>query len=235
MVHFYVDDGLHAHPKARRVPLSAMGLWVMAGSWSADQLTEGHVPDWFVNGFGNAGNKAAEALVIARLWRPFTHKEYGPGFQFHDWARINTKTKAVVEAERAANAERQKRLRNKQSNASSNGVTNTVDNGVSNDTQSSPVHVYDDQDLNMSGRSNQTEDRQTGNWPAQVERIIELIRDECGRTIDQLGAAAVILHIDKRRGPKSDPIKSPLSYFTTTIHKHSFEFQQFVDEEGLAL
>jgi hypothetical protein len=72
------------------------------------------------------------------------------------------------------------------------------------------------------------------NWQQQLDRVMDLIRDECGRSIDELGAGRVIEYIGKRRGDKTDPIRSPLAYFARTIRQHTFEFQQFVDEEGLA-
>lgn len=41
MAWFKVDDKLHSHPKLYRASLRAMGLWVLAGSWCSDQLTDG--------------------------------------------------------------------------------------------------------------------------------------------------------------------------------------------------
>lgn len=44
MAWFKVDDKLHSHPKRYRASLRAMGLWVLAGSWCSDQLTDGVIP-----------------------------------------------------------------------------------------------------------------------------------------------------------------------------------------------
>ena len=42
---FKVDDKLHDHRKARKAGKAAMGVWVLAGSWSMDNETDGFVPD----------------------------------------------------------------------------------------------------------------------------------------------------------------------------------------------
>jgi len=108
MTWFLVDDGFHSHSKARKVAArcpAALGLWVIAGSWSSKNLTDGFIPDddlpWLLPG---AETLAAE-LVSARLWR-----RVKGGHQFHDWGDCN-KTKVQVMAERAAARERMQRLR----------------------------------------------------------------------------------------------------------------------------
>lgn len=101
---FKVDDTLGTHPKARAAGNPAMGLWVMAGSWSAQQLTDGHVPEWFVGGFRN-GPRDAAALVAAGLWSPTLE-----GWEFHEWDQANP-TRADVLAEREARRARTARWR----------------------------------------------------------------------------------------------------------------------------
>lgn len=81
---FRVDDGWHSHPKVVPVPLAARGLWVTAGTWAADQLTDGFVPQAMLRAWG-ATSRHAEALVAAGLW---TRSERD-GFQFHDWSVYN--------------------------------------------------------------------------------------------------------------------------------------------------
>lgn len=76
---FKVDDRLAMHPKVMRAGLAAMGLWVRAGSWSAQNLTDGHIPADLLASFG-AKRQHAEALVKAGLW------DVDPeGWRFHDW------------------------------------------------------------------------------------------------------------------------------------------------------
>lgn len=94
---FKVDDKLHSHSKRHAAGPRAMGLWVIAGSWSADQLTDGHVPRHMVAALGFT-TRDASALVTAGLWRI-----EGDGWRFHDWQAMNP-TRQQVEDQRAANA-----------------------------------------------------------------------------------------------------------------------------------
>jgi hypothetical protein len=103
---FKVDDGFHSHPKAFRSGTAALGLWVRAGSWAANQLTDGFVPTEVVRMYGTAA--MAKALVAAELWT----KTDG-GYQFHQWSEDGRQpTRQQVETERAAARERMKKRRN---------------------------------------------------------------------------------------------------------------------------
>ncbi|PYY32374.1 hypothetical protein [Curtobacterium sp. MCBD17_030] len=78
-----VDDGLHSARKVIRIPrqrrMSAMGLWVMAATWCADNLTDGLIEDHEVDELGGTEEEAA-ALVACGLWLRTDN-----GYQFHDW------------------------------------------------------------------------------------------------------------------------------------------------------
>lgn len=76
---FRVDDQLAFHRKALFAGNAAMGLWVRAGSWSAQFLTDGSIPSAIVRSLGS--KKQAEKLVEAGLWC----KE-PDGYSFHQWA-----------------------------------------------------------------------------------------------------------------------------------------------------
>jgi len=96
---FKVDDGMWSHPKVLACPLAALGLWVRAGSWCAQQLTDGAVPRTALAMLGGRPRDAA-ALVDAGLWIVD-----GDGWRFHDWQTYQP-TRAAVEADRAAVAAR---------------------------------------------------------------------------------------------------------------------------------
>lgn len=132
---FKVDDSLHSHPKTRRAGLAAMGLWVVAGSYCSQYVTEGFVPNWFVSGQRN-GHKIAASIVAAGLWDKAS-KDGEQGYQFHDWEHFQM-TKDEVEADRAHNRERQRRHRAKQREGRRNAVTNAVTNGETNGGSNGP-------------------------------------------------------------------------------------------------
>lgn len=103
MVWFKVDDTLAFHSKVMMAGNSAMGLWVRAGSWSSQHLTDGFVPAHVALAIGVAAE--VEHLVAAGLW---THVE--GGFLFHEWEQVNP-TAEEVTAQRKLKSERQQRWR----------------------------------------------------------------------------------------------------------------------------
>ena len=94
---FKVDDKLHDHRKARKAGKAAMGVWVLAGSWSMDNETDGFVPDDVLMRWGTEAD--ARKLVAAGLWdrESFQGEE---GHRFHDWSRFQPSA-AVTAAKRA--------------------------------------------------------------------------------------------------------------------------------------
>jgi hypothetical protein len=115
---FWVDDKLHDHHKARRAGVEAMGLWVLAGSWCAEQRAadaDGFVPaDVAYRWGGRKTDALAERLVDAGLWEPATVRGED-GWRFHDWTGDDgvgwQKSLETVESERTAARERMRRLR----------------------------------------------------------------------------------------------------------------------------
>lgn len=151
---FKVDDGLHAHPKAIKAG-DAMALWVVAGSWCADQLTDGFIPGYMVDRLSTNGSAHAVVLHRVGLW-DLAERDGEAGFEFHDWAEMQPSRQQVRE-DRAATAARQKRWREARrearngaaggpagstrrvTDAVSNGVTDGVSDGVSSTvTNASP-------------------------------------------------------------------------------------------------
>ena len=109
MTWFKVDDKLHSNSKVRKVLAvepAALSLWVVAGSWSSDSLTDGFVPDHQLPWLIPAGaEQLALQLVTARLWR-----RVRGGYQFHEWdadgdGTKRNPTKIEVEEERRKKAD----------------------------------------------------------------------------------------------------------------------------------
>lgn len=99
---FYVDDNFAASDPVMRMPrtrrAAAVGLWTLAGTWSARFLKDGFVPAHMVDEWGPIED--AELLVEVGLWR-----RRRAGWQFADWPKWQ-KTRAQVETYRAAERER---------------------------------------------------------------------------------------------------------------------------------
>lgn len=98
---FKVDDKLHDHRKARAAGKAAMGVWVLAGSWAADNLTDGFVPNSLLSRWGTRAD--AGRLVQVGLWHEDS-QEGEEGWRFHEWSERQP-TRAQKLAERAAKAE----------------------------------------------------------------------------------------------------------------------------------
>jgi hypothetical protein len=82
-----------------------MGLWVLAGTLATSGKTDGFVPQWYVDSWGEEGREMASRLIEARFW-----DEADGGYQFRSWDEYQ-RTKEQVERDRAANRERQRRWR----------------------------------------------------------------------------------------------------------------------------
>lgn len=103
MVWFRVDDNLAFHPKVMQAQNPAMGLWVRAGSWAAQQLTDGVVPQEIAKNIG--GKREIDRLVDNGLWLPVDS-----GFVFHQWTERNP-SRSQIESRRASGAKRLQRWR----------------------------------------------------------------------------------------------------------------------------
>jgi hypothetical protein len=97
MAWFKVDDGFHHSAKVLSIPRAiraeALGAWILGGTWSADNMTDGFIPcavllDWPVS------EEAVQALVDAGLW-----DRVEGGIQFHDWCEYQP-TREQLEAKR---------------------------------------------------------------------------------------------------------------------------------------
>ena len=112
MAWFKVDDGFYTSSKVLSIPrsqrLAAVGLWLMAGNWSARELSDGAVPEYVLAEIG-ATPKLRHALIKARLWL-----DHGSaGIEFHAWAEYQP-TRAKVEAEREKERIRKEKYRSSQ-------------------------------------------------------------------------------------------------------------------------
>lgn len=117
---FKIDDKHHDHKKTRKAlrgvvgkrrDAGAMGLWELAGSWSADNLQDGFVPTDELFRWDDDWEVLSRRLVDADYWEP-SEKDGEPGFQFLNWDE-HQPTKADVEAKREAARQRMRSARSK--------------------------------------------------------------------------------------------------------------------------
>lgn len=117
-----IDDGFHAHRKARRAykqHRGSLGLHLLAMSYCAGQLTDGLVDVEFVESYLPSEKEmtaVTSALVDSGLWTP-----EGAGWRINDWLDYNPSRGEVLER-RARDAERKAAGRRTQSNGSPKGV-----------------------------------------------------------------------------------------------------------------
>ena len=104
MTWFKVDDTLAFHRKVVAAGNAAMGLWVRAGSWCAQQPNDGHVPAKMIGKLGGK-KRDADRLVAVVLW----HK-VEDGYVFHEWEQANP-TRAEILEGRSQAAARKRRSR----------------------------------------------------------------------------------------------------------------------------
>jgi hypothetical protein len=104
MTWFKVDDGFWSHPKTMYLSADATSLWVRAGSYCGQHLTDGYVDARTIPVLRGSDEAAAE-LVEAGLWL-----QAEGGYQFHDWD-IYQDSRDSVKSRREAWNERQRRHR----------------------------------------------------------------------------------------------------------------------------
>src|SRR6218665_2786899 len=99
MAWFKIDDTWWAHPKTLELTPAAIALWVRAGSWAAQQLTDGHIPTHVLPIF-SAGPEIVAELVTVGYWDTVPD-----GWKFHDWDEYQP-TRDEVHSRRKQEADR---------------------------------------------------------------------------------------------------------------------------------
>jgi hypothetical protein len=108
---FKIDDGFtNSKPVLRlqrRVRSSAIGLWTLAGAWSAKELTDGFIPGYVIEELASTPAIAGH-LVKCGLW-----EEAEEGWQFKGWDKYQPTREQIMEA-RDREAERKRKYRESQ-------------------------------------------------------------------------------------------------------------------------
>jgi hypothetical protein len=230
---FRLDDSFHSHPKVIAAGNEAIGLYVRCGTYAAQHLTDGFIPEDVALLYGSAG--LADALVSAKLWR----RARG-GWRMPDYLDYNP-SKEAVEKERKAAAERQRRRRSNSPVTSGSvfrtdpvekPVEKTVggrdptsgdvlsrrdsrrDTAVSHTTPSRPGF-----ELNVVNRTNGSSPRAS---PAVIDSIMKEVHARTGRSITPDWAQRVADNILK------GDVANPAAYVRQAIRNEPNPRQRFL-------
>ena len=111
MAWFKIDDGFtNSKPVLRlqrRVRTSAVGLWTLAGAWSAKEMTDGFVPDYVIEELASTPAIAGH-LVKCGLWDVAEE-----GWKFKGWEKYQPTREQIMEA-RDRETERKRKYRESQ-------------------------------------------------------------------------------------------------------------------------
>jgi len=114
----FIHTGYLRHPKLVGLPAGAVLLHLASILWTAEHLTDGYVPESALTELGHTVNNASrwhrrnvQQLVNRGLW-----DELPNGWHVHDFEDWNrSSTREVVEANRTAARDRQRRHRDSES------------------------------------------------------------------------------------------------------------------------
>lgn len=233
MAWFKVDDGFWAHPKILMLSDGAQALWLRAGSWSSQQLTDGFIPETALPMLRGTVEAATE-LVSAGMW-----DRLPDGWGFHDWEKYQP-TREQVEGERQATRERLQRWR--ANRRTGNAVGNGVTNGVSNAAPSRPVPSRPDPDINHLGLSGHLPVRAREESDDQFQSLIDGIGIDVAaiqRTVHEtlgveIGPRFVWVLWEKFSSDAKAPIRRPTAYLRKSITDTPGNAEKALFEAGWA-
>ena len=135
---FKVDDGFASCRPVLAIPrryrAQAVGLWLMAGTWSARELTDGFIPEYLLD------ELASTPAMAAHLVRAGLFEEASGGYQLIGWAKYQP-TKEQVYARRSEEAQRKQRAREARRKQSDQQEPESVRNVSHPDPVRSPQRV----------------------------------------------------------------------------------------------
>jgi len=163
---FKVDDGFWSHPKTATLSDAAVTLWVRAGAYSCQHLTDGVIARPVLRLVGTT--EAAGELVGVGLWL-----DHPDGWVFHDWDEYQ-ETSEAVKRRRDDARDRQQRARERAANKRresrvTDGVTDGVSNAVSSLYPTRPDPTTTSKEVD-NPRTAVAFERAYASWPKKVEK-----------------------------------------------------------------
>lgn len=203
MTWFRIDDKFHDHRKVRALGKSrvgAIGLWTLAGTWSADNTSDGFVPDQIIARW-DARKRLAATLCRVGLWHEVeVNGEHG--YQFHQWDEHQpTREQILDRRQKRAASGRLGGVKSGQSRRSKNEASASV----VLEPPSRPVPLEDDQDLRRGV--------QLGNAPANgpapkgpgSSAAFQLVLRTIGHEITSNTRTALAFEVQKLLGEVEEP------------------------------
>lgn len=171
MAWFKVDDSFGTSPKVmtipRRIRMQCLGLWVTAGTWSAQHLTDGRIPDHMIEEWG-AEVSHGDALVASGLWERDTES-----YVFHDWADYQpTRVDTLANREKERRRKEDWRLRNRENTGQSPAGTHSrEDNPSEHPDPTRPDPTRPLKEASLPGEAKRKETRLPKDWAPTAEHI----------------------------------------------------------------
>lgn len=253
MVWFKVDDSFYSSRKVVRIPRGkrypAIGLWLITGTWCANNLTDGRIEQHELDELG--GRKSdADALVACGLW-----ESDGAGYQFHNWGKYQPTREEVIAA-REKEAERKRRSRSGNPEAESGSRPGglradtlrtpdgqNAESGHPDPSRPVPTNTggYDTQSEQVPNREGSLTDEESISelCARQAQEIYGVdfapVRTAIAKATDTVpNPSGVMRIIAEVMGRAKPPIPKPTGLVITAVRNEWAEFQRFLHEEGLA-
>lgn len=241
MAWFKVDDRFASSKPVLRIPrryrAAAVGLWTLAGTWSAQEELDGFVPDYMLDQL--SGTEAlARTLVSVGLWEVVVTSSTDPhqlleasstdpgvpGWRFRNWGKYQP-TKVELDAGRERERIRKAAYRASQRDTSGTDAGQTEGHQRVSEppvpSRPGPARPGD-QDSSTSSLVSDREGPEV-----DLMKVKSAVQKNCGRECSDTDAYRIIGTVLERA--KQVP-KHPTAFVTGAIARDPFEFQKLIDE-----
>lgn len=247
---FKVDDQFWSHPKVVELSAEAVALWVRAGSYAAQHLTDGLVTYGTIRMLA-ADRDAATELTNAGLW----DQRDGRTWVFHDWEDYQPDAIASKErrqkkqdASALGNHERWHVARGVRVDGCSHclavgiapAILPAIPEGIPPSPSPSPspdsTHLSESQSRDTrasagtDGQSEPYKSALASQYGITVERVQKHIEDKLGLILEPPDVVNVSMWILNKI---PQPPRAPTSYVIGSITRSPAEVQQYIHESAL--
>lgn len=247
---FKVDDQFWSHPKVVELSSDAVALWVRAGSYAAQHLTDGVVTYGTIRMLA-ADRDAATELTNAGLW----DQQDGRTWLFHDWD--DYQPDAVVSKERRQKKQDASALGNHDrwhvargiqvegcshciAGAIPPAIPSAIPGGFPPSPSPSPDSTHLSESQSRDTRASVGTDEQSAGpyksalasqYGIDVARVRKHLDDKLGLMLEPPDVVNVSMWILNKI---PQPPRAPTSYIIGSITKSPAEVQQYIHESALA-